>query len=284
MVFNNNGNNSWLYNKAYYNGFDWDRNSDENYAPTFFNERLEWLKNVRLNVPQYPGQTNEIRLNTTYPGLATGIGVKHETKSTGELKLGFEFDYSSGMPVIRGHSVKGVLRAAFPQDHRKGVKFKKEKAYQVYCWLNDLIFTHDGLQKFNADPEKYKLIKAYESEIFDGRLFNGSLISVYDQDVFFDSFVTIASRYPSTLNQYLANDSITPHKKKRMSYEKSMLKNPVPIPFLKILPGVTITFKFMLHNNGLLNIVQKQKLFTAILTDKGVGAKTNVGYGQFKSV
>lgn len=282
MIYTTTGNNSFLFQKAYYNGFVWPNNKQEPYAPNFFKERLGWLKAVCLVAVGNDDAQTHIRLKTLYPGLATGVGVTHESGSKGELMLGFEFDYTTGMPVIRGHSLKGALRSAFPQDHKKGVLFKHEKAYQIYCWLHNIPdFTKEGLAEFMMDKNLYQNIVHYENEIFDGKL-DGKLISNYKQDVFFDSYIITPSQFPSTRNQYLGNDSITPHVKKNKTYEQSMLTNPVPLPFLKILPGVEIEFRFKLNNNGLLNIGQKENLFKQILLTLGIGAKTNVGYGQFE--
>ena len=60
-------------------------------------------------------------LKTVYPGLLIGIGNTHEagTRIGGEdaegaeIKLGFTLDYVTGLPVIPGSTVKGVLRCAF---------------------------------------------------------------------------------------------------------------------------------------------------------------------------
>lgn len=284
MKYNNIGNNSWLFQKAYYNGFDWERNKQEPYAPNFFKERLEWIKSVRLVKVENDKAIPVIKLKTIYPGLATGVGVTHESKSKGELMLGFEFDYTTGMPVIRGHSLKGALRSAFPQHHNNDVKHKDEKAYQIYCWLHNIPeFAKEGLLKFKENKSLFHTVVSYENEIFDGKI-NGNLLSNYKQDVFFDSYIVTASQFPATRNEYLGNDSITPHVKKGKSYEQSMLTNPIPLPFLKILPGIEIEFRFKLNNNGLLNVEQKKSLFTKILLDQGIGAKTNVGYGQFDPV
>ncbi|KAA6318936.1 hypothetical protein EZS27_031114 [termite gut metagenome] len=55
----------------------------------------------------------DFQLKVSYPGLVTGIGISHETGIEGEFKLGVHFDYTYGMPVVYGSSVKGVLRNAF---------------------------------------------------------------------------------------------------------------------------------------------------------------------------
>lgn len=52
-------------------------------------------------------------LSVCYPGLVTGVGIGHEAKIEEEFKLGIHLDYTTGLPVIYGSSVKGVLRSAF---------------------------------------------------------------------------------------------------------------------------------------------------------------------------
>ena len=53
-----------------------------------------------------------------------------------------------------------------------------------------------------------------------------------------------------------ATDTITPH--------PSEFKNPIPLPFLKVGPGITYRFDFHLHNSQLipaLTIEKKRRLF-----------------------
>ena len=55
---------------------------------------------------------------------------------------------------------------------------------------------------------------------------------------------------------------------------------------LKIAPGCTIEFRFRLHNSVVggktFAANDKLALFKQILGTVGIGAKTNVGYGQLK--
>lgn len=99
-------------------------------------------------------------------------------------------------------------------------------------------------------------IEALEDEIFEGK------------DIFFDGFIS-----KSVEGGYLLDDDfITPHK-------DNPLKNPIPLRFIKIRPNVEFTFQFKLKD-GILTKEQKLLLFDQILQDLGIGAKTNVGYGQ----
>lgn len=195
----------------------------------------------------------EFSLTTQYPGLVTGSGIPHESDSKGEIKIGFSFDYTSGLPVIPGSSVKGVLRSAFQQADGEYIKFLLKAAN-----IN-----------VNVDVEQL------EKEIFDGT--HGTeekktIIPVYERDIFFDA-VIVNSGNENGL--FLGEDFITPH--------PSPFKDPVPLLFLKVLPRVTFSFRFRLSTNKdvLLKPKEKLKLFEDIIRDLGIGAKTNVGYGKF---
>jgi CRISPR-associated protein Cmr6 len=63
---------------------------------------------------------SSVCLRTTYPGLLIGLGNAHNAKEGikdgedgDEIKLGFTLDYVTGLPMIPGSTVKGVLRSAF---------------------------------------------------------------------------------------------------------------------------------------------------------------------------
>ena len=179
---------------------------------------------------------NEIRLKLDYPGLVTGVGITHEALISGEFKLGFHFDYTYGMPVIYGSTVKGVLRSYFREE-------------------------------YSGTLDVDEVIK----DIFEGEC-NGVPKSIYDRDIFFDAIIVEASN----TGHFLASDSITPH-------NKGELKNPIPLTFLKIAPGCTILFRFKLRDS-LITAHDKKSIFTSILLKYGIGAKTNVGYGQFQGL
>ncbi len=100
--------------------------------------------------------------------------------------------------------------------------------------------------------------------------------SIYNRDIFYDAIIT----NPGKEGKIVVTDSITPHIKDGLSYEQSMLKNPNPLLFLKVLPNVEFTFHFSLTENRL-SKEHKIKLFKYLLLTLGIGAKTNFGYGQF---
>lgn len=198
---------------------------------------------------------DRIALIVQYPGLVSGVGIDHEAKITGEFKLGVHFDWTHGMPVVYGSSVKGVLRNAFISKVEKG----------------KIIEYDDYFLKEVTDREwDQEEIKTLFDAIFEGKDENGNNLSIYNRDIFFDAVIV----KPDSKGRILCSDSITPH-------GDNPLKNPVPITFLKIAPECEMEFRFSLKKNcELLSIDKKKELFKRILTTVGIGAKTNVGYGQ----
>lgn len=185
-------------------------------------------------------------LEIQYPGLVTGVGIKHETKIEGEFKLGVHFDWTHGMPVVYGSSVKGVLRA----------------------WFKEF---------YKPTTDQPSVDDAFDS-IFEGKE-NGKSKSIYNRDIFFDAVIVKAD----SKGRILASDSITPHGGEN---HDNPLKNPTPLTFMKIASGCKMEFRFKLVDTIIddkkFTAAQKKTLFEEILKTVGVGAKTNVGYGQLK--
>lgn len=198
-----------------------------------------------------------------YPGLVTGIGINHEAKIEGEFKLGVHFDYTYGMPVVYGSSVKGVLRAYF-KDFYQGVCDATDLLHDIFCGETREEAMEKKMYK-DCWEEKVKLEK------------NRKYLpkSIYNRDIFFDAVITHADKK----GRILCSDSITPH-------GDNPLKNPTPLTFLKIAPGCTMEFRFKLVDSNIdgkvFTAAQKTALFEEIIKTVGIGAKTNVGYGQFQ--
>jgi CRISPR-associated protein Cmr6 len=112
-------------------------------------------------------------------------------------------------------------------------------------------------------------VEALRDCIFEGEI-DGKQLPIYRRDIFHDAYFSKSN----AKGLFLGTDYITPHK-------DNPLKNPQPIKFLKILPEVEITFRFELRDE-IIKAMDKFKLFRQILLDFGVGAKTNVGYGQLR--
>lgn len=259
----------------------------------YFEERNSILKESSKKVildKSYIKGTVPFKLKTVYPGLITGIGMAHATGMEGEGKLGMAFDFTSGLPYITGSSVKGLLRSLFPilppnkSENKISEKTKellpKKRQYICGVWNEKIMPKWDELRKNH--PEYQPLPKLEDNEIdelakliFEGKNKNGSYLPIYNRDAFFDALIGGYDKEKGILDF----DYITPHKEE--------LKNPTPIKFLKILPNVTFVFEFKLGDSKLSSgktvpSVAKKLLFQNILTTIGIGAKTNVGYGQLK--
>ncbi len=210
-----------------------------------------------------------IVLRTTYPGLVLGTGYTHETGSEGEFKIGFHFDHTTGLPIIPGSSVKGTIRSMFPN------RTEKHRAAKT-AYILDMLHTITG----DATIESTDVSKL-EDEIFEGKREDKRLEEgVYGQDTFHDAYISRGGQS----GKILAEDFITPHYGGEDKPE-ALLKNPIPLMFLKVLPNVEFTFNFDLKDSKIITNLtadHKKKLFEAILKDIGIGAKTNVGYGQFQ--
>jgi len=240
-------------------------NETKNLMSDFFNSNLSNYSSPAIDL------VNEsIKLVTIYPGMLIGSGYNHEIgKQENELKLGFFFDYTTGLPCIPGSSVMGVLRDACE---------KKEGEY-ILSILKELAEGErkselkDEVKKVFEDDELSKKIlgkiSLFVKQVFEGKIDKENFIPFKERDIFFDAF-PIDSKNED--GKFLANDYITPH--------DNPLKNPVPIQFMKVLPQVTFQFNFRLSDNPFSKKI-KLELFRQIFLDLGIGAKTNVGYGQF---
>ena len=195
-------------------------------------------------------------LKTCYPGLLCGVGYHHEINNPKNepkeddapevYNLGMYFDYTSGLPVIPGSSIKGMLRSAIEE------------------W--DFLADYKPQEK-NTPPASLSDKKVLHEEIIK-TVFEGKGLSIYDRDIFLDAIPIKAD------NKLFGEDYITHH--------PTPLQNPNPVRFLRVNPGVTYQFRFILRNNDNgLKADFKEDLFKAIICTFGLGAKTNVGYGQF---
>lgn len=177
----------------------------------------------------------KFELTTIYPGLLVGSGYNHPKlkENKDDFQLGFFFDYTTGMPVIPGSSIKGVIRSLFTEEK--------------YGYIQDV---------YDITEDKTTLEK---------RLFTDG------STVFYDAYIINTSAYNK--GKIFGSDYITSHYSNDPMGE---FKEPNPIKFLKVLPDVTFAFQFQGRQEDV-------SLIKSIILDFGLGAKTNVGYGQFKA-
>lgn len=257
---NKQSNIGWLFYRDYYSGYSKNTEIQEKVFedkknPYIFGSVLDSMltENISLKNILLKSGFEAMTFRTMNPGLVIGLGLAHGTSVKNDLKTGFQFDYTTGLPYIPGSSIKGVLRSMFPfeNDDKEDVK-----AYYIISILKDL---HKGVDFNKHDVEELAkdIFMHDEKETYD---------------VFMDAVIT-AGRGKFLSDDYLASQHEKPY------------GDPVPIQFMKVLPNVEFTFFFKLTDTECRGVViNKKELFRAILEDIGVGAKTNVGYGQLEFI
>ncbi|MBL0708314.1 MAG: type III-B CRISPR module RAMP protein Cmr6, partial [Sulfurimonas sp.] len=152
----------WLFYKDYFKGIDY-TNLDNANNETIINKKIANIisQTPTIEEAEVLGSTR-FTATTTYPGLLLGSGNAHEIPSVkGQAILGFHFDYTSGLPVIQGSSIKGVLRSAFKHEE----------------YIKEILNKED--------------IVGLESEIFDnGDVFFDATISKAENKILGDDYIT----------------------------------------------------------------------------------------------
>lgn len=239
--------------------------------PGFVKEQVESAISVNTDVLEVlrSADYSVVNMRVQAPGLLIGSGLAHGLPGSEEdVKTGLQFDYTSGLPVIPGSSVKGVIRSSFPT-----IKEDKEQSNEADAEKLNYI------KSLIADIPEFSALRLEDKDILElgNQMFNYG-------DIFADALLVgygtrMKQRKP--VNQVLAEDYITPH-------TGGPLAQPVPIKIVKVAPGVTFAFCFKFSETKIgskkVDADMKKALCTAILQDLGVGAKTNVGYGVLKEV
>ena len=216
---------------------------------------------------------HSIKLLTTYPGLMVGTGYAHDLQGLdGAIKGGFSLDYSTGLPYIPGSSLKGTLRSSFVSALDTASSDKKKSDIERRKF-KDLAFEHERFIRELFEETGLRLIEDLNISDLENDLFSG-------KDIFIGGFIS-----PECRKQYLGIEYITPHLKD--DPEKDRFRAPVPINFLKIRPNTPIEFAFILHDH---KVCQQEipvsiilEVYKRILLYLGIGAKTNVGFGQLST-
>lgn len=268
---------NYIYNIEYFEGISLMNPSEEDKnIIKKRNHEIESFHPVQADLldgwRKQPG-FHSIKLLTTYPGLMVGTGYAHDLQGLdGAIKGGFSLDYSTGLPYIPGSSLKGTLRSSFvsaldiaSSDKKKSdIEQKKFKdlAIEHERFIRDL-FEDTGLS-LNEDLT----ISDLENSLFSGK------------DVFIGGFIS-----PEYHKEYLGIEYITPHLKN--DPERDRFRAPVPINFLKIKSNTPIEFAFILHDHKACEQIIPASIilevYKRILLYLGIGAKTNVGFGQLST-
>jgi CRISPR-associated protein Cmr6 len=231
--------------------------------------------------------SHSFELEVLHPGLIVGSGYTHpsvndfvkaldkcggdkadpDKERSSSFMLGFHFDHTTGLPVIPGSTVKGVLKAAFPKADGKLDTGKLEYIDQT---LKNV---------WQPPPGQSTPLTA---ENWEQRIFPPG-------DRFYDAYICGVP----TDGKIFAEDHICPHRKDPdKACDKDIFRDPVPVRFLKIAPEVRFRFQFLLTDTAggaaggspaVIPTEVRRKLFRQILLDWGIGAKRNLGYGSLGS-
>ena len=239
--------------------------------PGFVKEQVKSAISVNTDVLEVLGYADYsvVNMRVQAPGLLIGSGLAHGLPGSEEdVKTGLQFDYTSGLPVIPGSSVKGVIRSAFPT-----IKEDKEQSNEADAEkLNYIKSLIANIPEFSALGLEDKDILELGNQMFNhGDIFADALLVGYGTRM----------KQHGPVKQVLTEDYITPH-------TGGPLAQPVPIKIVKVAPGVTFAFCFKFNETKIgakvVSASMKKALCAAILQGLGVGAKTNVGYGVLKEV
>ncbi len=283
---------SWAYYSEYYQDEDgtWLANSADGAAIKGRNLSLpECGSNIQKSLAAaavhedllnaLPGY-GAFTLKTTYQGLIMGTGYLHahgtkdkakdsqssqDSAFRDEIKLGFSFDYTTGLPYLPGSSVKGTIRSLFPS----GDSGATDSLFSNKCTLvGALLAKASDVKLAIGDKDVLELRRA----LFD-----------YGA-TFLDAFPCPADENcPADEKPILALDYITPH---HGDEDMDVLADPVPLQMLKVRAGVPFEFRFVLPDSVKLpsEATLDQKALLAFLKEAllftGVGAKTSTGYGR----
>lgn len=281
MSNNNITNMHHYFNLGYYDFLDKPKDLNEILADvdrdyqTIFNEKHQaitkydyseikttWLEDVSSHVLEGTVQ---------YPGLIMGVGNAHSLGTKGEIVMGFSFDYVTGLPYLPGSSLKGILKDKF----------------QYGEYILDLLKNINGLKVDLPTDEIEKefyisnVVKAIIQDMFGDEYAPG-------KDIFMDSYVQLHDNSKEMLKM----DYLAPHKQDKDA--KSLFEVNI-LTMLRVAPKTKIKLNFILRQSNITvktkegNVIlsdyafspeHKLELFKQILTDFGIGAKTNVGYGN----
>ena len=146
----------WLFYKDYYkdlNYIDLVNGREGNNSAIVEQKIINIINSTpKLNEPDIIGSIR-FQATTTYPGLIVGSGNMHEIPDVkGQAILGFHFDYTTGLPVIAGSSIKGVLRGAFkhPEYIKEYIKVESVKELEEEIFDNGDIFFDAEIIKANS--------------------------------------------------------------------------------------------------------------------------------------
>lgn len=221
-----------------------------------FTLRRESLKDLGLNFPL-----------RTSSRLLFGIGYPSATE------IGFMFDWTTGLPIIPGSSLKGVALSAAKLVLRGELEIE---TLSLSCKDVVEIF---GAQKLDEEEKKDPALRCLDADDKDVGASAGEVVFL--------------AAYPEIENEqnFLELDVMTPHYSPYYSDTSGRIPPadwfaPVPHLFLTVPRAIKYHFQLLFRRNLYVTtgelLTKTEQILKYALTNFGAGAKTNVGYGLFE--
>ncbi len=257
--YNQSGNLGLLYTRRYYEGLTSDmlQKQQEQQKEKERKEEIEQYFKARND--NFIGQGKKPIDSSILPPYKS---VEREGYKYQEFSLTTTYPgLILGIGLNHGTGLQNETKLGMDFDHTTGLPYLPASSVKgvLRAMFRTFILENHKLTIKEVDN---LVVAIFGSEHNDNNLSQGS-------DIFFDAFPTAAQ------NGLFGLDYITPH-------TKGEFANPTPIQFMRILPGVTFRFSFLLKDGKEWTAEKKAALFKEILSTVGIGAKTNVGYGQFE--
>ncbi|GEM_PF-2263985 len=247
------------------------------------------IKNrIKNSVFSNGSEVEVITMQTAQP-LIIGLG------EASPYETGITLDFLTGLPIIPGSTLKGITRRAaimiygaeywdkFTSDFEKKFSYQPEiKQFNGLKYLDLLPYGEEFA--FVADQIENHFVPASFTEIFGTQDKKGKVI-------FMDAYPVNWDNDPD--KKLFRLDVMNPHygpyysnegwdKKEKRPVPPGDWYNPIPIFYLTVNVGVKYRFILAGKDNGLLKIAENWLKFA--LTEIGIGAKGNQGYGVFGEV
>jgi len=198
--------------------------------------------------------------------LITGIGESHPSETS------LIFDHTTGIPFIPSSGIKGMVRFA----HSKNLLIDDKGNFN-----DDFVIDHKD--------KKQGLIRILDEKNPETRIplfFGGEYAKENEKPETTRGKIIFMDAYPVNVPE-LHEDIINPHYSKYYDDNNEPpgdWHDPVPIKFLAVAPQTEFIFRFLLDSEAAKYKDQFVKAVEDALKTEGIGAKTGVGYGRFKSL
>jgi len=183
-------------------------------------------------------------------GLLVGSSLKpygsvksegDHSKESSDLKLGMYLDHTTGLPLIKGHGIKGPLKV-----------FLRNDVEYIYSLLPD-----DENINFSD----------FLSTIRPVLLRRDTTLSILDQ-VNFEDAVPVQNDGTAVF----IKSTFTPH-------QQEIFKDPTPLVHLRVSPGSKYWFPMRIYERKLVEALSL--VYPIFLASQGVGSHTGYNLGQF---